>query len=64
MYENLPPDLAEKVKHHLLEIKVVLIKGMISDQLRFIAVAKHVLKLICVPHLPAARGGGVAKLAR
>lgn len=45
LYEALPPDQLEKVKHHLQEIKVVLIKGMISDQLRFIAVAKHVLSI-------------------
>jgi len=45
LYEALPPDQLKKVKHHLQEIKVVLIKGMISDQLRFIAVAKHVLSI-------------------
>ncbi|MCP4419935.1 MAG: phosphoenolpyruvate synthase [Chloroflexi bacterium] len=45
LYEALPPDKQKKVKHHLQEIKVVLIKGMISDQLRFIAVAKHVFSI-------------------
>lgn len=40
IYESLPPPAQEKVSHHLEEIKVVLIKGMISDQLPFIGVAK------------------------
>lgn len=44
-YEALPPDELEKVKHHLQEIKVVLIKGMISDQLQFIGIAKHVFTI-------------------
>ncbi len=44
-YEALPPDEREKVKHHLQEIKVVLIKGMISDQLQFIGVAKHIFTI-------------------
>ncbi len=45
VYEALPePDL-RMVQHHLEEIKVVLIKRMISDQLPFIAVAKNVLSI-------------------
>lgn len=58
LYENLPPDQLEKVKHHLQEIKVVLIKGMISDQLRFIAVAKHVLSIADLRHIYQRRIGG------
>ncbi|MCB8920845.1 MAG: PEP/pyruvate-binding domain-containing protein [Ardenticatenaceae bacterium] len=42
IYETLPPQEQEQVHHHLQEIKVVLIKRMISDQLPFIAVAKQV----------------------
>ena len=42
LYENLPADAKEGVAHHLQEIKVVMIKRIISDQLRFIAVAKNV----------------------
>ncbi len=42
VYEKLPPPELEKVKHHLEEIKVVLIKRMISDQLPFIGVARKV----------------------
>ncbi len=58
LYETLPPDQLEKVKHHLQEIKVVLIKGMISDQLRFIAVAKHVLSIDDLRRIYRRRIGG------
>ncbi|HEX6387767.1 MAG TPA: PEP/pyruvate-binding domain-containing protein [Anaerolineae bacterium] len=42
VYEALPPPEKEKAKHHLEELKVVLIKRLISDQLPFIGVAKKV----------------------
>lgn len=58
LYEALPPGQMEKVKHHLEEIKVVLIKGMISDQLRFIAVAKHVLSIADLRSIYRRRIGG------
>ena len=58
LYEALPPDQREKVKHHLQEIKVVLIKGMISDQLRFIAVAKHVFSIADLRLIYRRRIGG------
>ncbi|MDX1663432.1 MAG: PEP/pyruvate-binding domain-containing protein [Candidatus Promineifilaceae bacterium] len=45
IYEQLPPPEREKVAHHLEEIKVVLIKGMISDQLPYIGVAKKVFSV-------------------
>lgn len=45
IYESLPAFEQEKSKHHLEEIKVVLIKGMISDHLRFIGVAKKMLTI-------------------
>ena len=45
VYEALPPPELEKVKHHLEEIKVVLIKRMISDQLPFIGVARKVFSI-------------------
>ncbi len=44
-YDALPPPEKEKVKHHLEEIKVVLIKRLMSDQLPFIAVAKNVFQI-------------------
>ena len=45
IYEALPPPELDKVKHHLEEIKVVLIKRMISDQLPFIGVARKVFSI-------------------
>jgi hypothetical protein len=39
-YENLPPREAERVQHHIEEIRVVLIKALISDQLSFVGIAK------------------------
>ncbi len=40
-YENLPEDQLPLVKHHLQEIKVVLIKAMISDHLEYVGIAKE-----------------------
>jgi hypothetical protein len=40
-YESYPPEEKARVKHHLREIIVVLIKGMISDQLAFVGIAKN-----------------------
>lgn len=45
VYDALPPPELEKVKHHLEEIKVVLIKRLLSDQLPFIRVAKQVFSI-------------------
>lgn len=42
LYDTLPPPEKEKVKHHLEEIKVVLIKRLMSEALPFIAVAKNI----------------------
>jgi hypothetical protein len=39
-YEALPPEERAKVQHHLREIVVVLTKGLISDQLGFVGIAK------------------------
>ncbi len=58
LYEALPSHMWKQVKHHLQEIKVVLIKGMISDQLRFIAVAKHVLSIADLRRIYRRRIGG------
>ena len=44
-YEGLPPEKRAKVQHHLQEIIVVLIKGMISDQLAFVGVAKELFTI-------------------
>jgi hypothetical protein len=39
-FERLPSAEKEKVRHHLQQIAVVLIRGMISDQLEFVGVAR------------------------
>ena len=39
-YESYPPEEKAKIRHHLEEVVVVLIKGMISDQLAFVGIAK------------------------
>ncbi len=45
IYERLPIEDYERGQHHLEEIKVVLIKRLISDQLPYIGVAKHIFKI-------------------
>lgn len=44
-YEALPPPQRKEINHHLEEIKAVLIKGMISDQLPYIGVARKVFDI-------------------
>ncbi|MFC1959880.1 hypothetical protein ACFLYO_04140, partial [Chloroflexota bacterium] len=44
-YESLPADELIKVKHHLREIKVVLIKAMISDHMQFTRLARDVFTM-------------------
>jgi hypothetical protein len=45
VYEAMPPLERENFRHHLEEIKAVLIKGMISDQLPYIGVARRVFDI-------------------
>jgi hypothetical protein len=45
IYEELSAEELEKVQHHLEEIKVVLIKRLISDQLPYIGVAKQIFSI-------------------
>lgn len=40
-FEALPPEQRAKVDHHLQELRVVLLKSLISDQLAFIRIAKQ-----------------------
>ena len=40
-YEALPSDERSRIEHHLKEIKVVLIKAMISDHLAYLGIAKE-----------------------
>ncbi|MEM7118103.1 MAG: PEP/pyruvate-binding domain-containing protein [Chloroflexota bacterium] len=58
IYEALPPPERDKVAHHLEEIKVVLIKGMISDQLPFIGVARKVFSMADLERIYNRRIGG------
>ncbi|HSM56994.1 MAG TPA: PEP/pyruvate-binding domain-containing protein, partial [Candidatus Sulfomarinibacteraceae bacterium] len=58
IYESKAPPEREVVSHHLEEIKVVLIKGMISDQLPFIAVAKRVFSIADLRKIYQRRIGG------
>jgi len=44
-YEALPPNQRSAVQHHLQEIKVVLIRAMISEQLQFVRIAKEYLDI-------------------
>ena len=45
LYEQMTGEAREKIDHHLEEIKVVLIKRMISDQLPYIGVAKKIFNI-------------------
>ena len=58
VYEQMPPQEQAKYSHHLQEIKVVLIKGMISDQLKYIGVAKNILTIDDLRRIYARRIGG------
>jgi len=51
IYEAMPQPEQEKVNHHLQEIKVVLIKRLISDQLPFIGVAKNAFTIADLRHI-------------
>lgn len=56
-YEALPPHEQEHIQHHLEEIKAVLIKGMISDQLPYIGVARRVFDISDLRHIHQRRIG-------
>ncbi len=57
LYEQLPPDERQGVQHHLEEIKVVLIKRMISDQLPYIGIAKRIFSIADLRHIFGRRIG-------
>lgn len=44
-YVASPPEVYEKVKHHLREIIVVLLKGLVSDQLALIGIAREFIDI-------------------
>ncbi len=58
IYESLPPDKRQDIEHHLEEIKVVLIKRMISDQLPYIGVAKKIFSIDVLRRIYTRRIGG------
>jgi hypothetical protein len=58
IYEARPEPKRKQVEHHLEEIKVVLIKRMISDQLKFIGVAKKILTIKDLRRVYRRRIGG------
>ncbi len=44
-YESYPPEKRARVQHHLKEMVVVLTKGMLSDQLDFVGLAREFLTI-------------------
>ena len=55
--ECLPPDERARVEHHLEEIKVVLIKAMVSDHLKYVGIAKKWLDIADLKAILAGRLG-------
>ncbi len=45
IYERMPPEEQERIKHHHEEIKVVLIKRLLSEQLPYLGVARKVFSI-------------------
>jgi hypothetical protein len=56
-YEAIPPEEQGPIEHHLEEIKVVLIKAMISDHLDYIGIAKEWLDISDLQHIRGRRFG-------
>jgi hypothetical protein len=56
-YESYPPERLAQVQHHLREIKAVLIKAMISDQLAFVRVARENMSIADLKAIRAHRIG-------
>lgn len=44
-YASYPPEMYEGIKHHLQEIIVVILKGLVSDQLAFIRIARKFINI-------------------
>ena len=44
-YANYPPELFETVKHHLRGMVVVLLKGLVSDHLAFVRIARKFINI-------------------
>lgn len=56
-YAAYPPELYENVKHHLMSIVVVLIKGLVSDHLAFIHIARKFITIFDLREIRAHRMG-------
>lgn len=56
-YESLPESERARVEHHLREIKVVLIKAMISDHLKYLGIAKQWIDVADLQAIRARRLG-------
>ncbi|MDX1600721.1 MAG: PEP/pyruvate-binding domain-containing protein [Anaerolineales bacterium] len=56
-YESLPPEERARVEHDLQEIKVVLIKSMISDHLEYLGIAKSWFDVADLKEIRARRLG-------
>lgn len=56
-YERLPPEQRRRVRHHLREIIVVLTKGLVSDQLAFVGIAKDLFAIADLKNILARRIG-------
>ncbi len=56
-YEALPPEERRRVEHHLEEIKVVLIKAMLSDHLQYVGIAKRWFSIADLKHIRSRRYG-------
>jgi len=56
-YITYPPELLEQVKHHLQQIIVVLLKGLVSDQLAFIGIARKSLNIFDLKYIKNQRFG-------
>jgi len=56
-YARYPPELYETVKHHLRAIIVVLLKGLVSDQLAFVHIARKFVNIFDLKEIKAHRIG-------
>jgi len=56
-YANYPPDLFDKVKHHYQQIIVALLKGLVSDQLAFVGIARRFFSIFDLRTIKSRRIG-------
>jgi len=56
-YATYPPEMFEGVKHHLREVIVVLLKGLVSDQLAFVRIARDFIDIFDLKEIKARKIG-------